>query len=50
MGQVTCETLQWGSWYNTERLRGAIGHPPPKEAGNAFYPMHEYPSTLKNAA
>jgi len=26
MGQVEWETLQWVSWYNTERLYSAIGH------------------------
>jgi len=35
--QVEWETLQWVSWYNTERLHGAIGHRPPQEMEDAFY-------------
>ena len=31
MAQVEWETLQWVSWYNTERLYRAIGHRPPQE-------------------
>ena len=37
MGQVEWETLQWVSWYNTERLHSAIGHRPPQEREDAFY-------------
>ncbi len=37
MAQVEWETLQWVSWYNTERLYGAIGHRPPQEMEDAFH-------------
>ena len=37
MAQVEWETLQWVSWYNTERLHGAIGHRPPQEMEDEFY-------------
>lgn len=37
VGQVEWETLQWVSWYNTQRLHGAIGHRPPQEMENEFY-------------
>lgn len=37
IGQVEWETLQWVSWYNTERLHGAIGHRPPQEMEDTFY-------------
>lgn len=37
MGQVEWETLQWVSWYNTERLHSAIGHRPPQEREDAFH-------------
>jgi putative transposase len=37
VGHVEWETLQWVSWYNTERLHGAIGHRPPQEMEDAFY-------------
>ena len=37
VGQVEWETPQWVSWYNTERLHGAIGHRPPQEMEDAFY-------------
>ena len=37
VSQVEWETLQWVSWYNTERLHGAIGHRPPQEMEEAFY-------------
>ena len=47
MAQVEWETLQWVSWYNTERLHSAIGHRPPQEMEDAFY---EQMNTLENAA
>lgn len=34
---VEWETLQWVSWYNTERIHGAIGHQPPQEMEDSFY-------------
>lgn len=37
VGQVEWETLNWVSWYNNERLHGAIGHRPPQEMEDAFY-------------
>lgn len=37
MSQVEWETLQWVSWYNTERLHSAIGHKPPQEVEEQFY-------------
>jgi transposase InsO family protein len=37
MAQVEWETLQWVSWYNTERLHGAIGHRPPQEMEDEFH-------------
>ena len=38
VGHVEWETLHWVSWYNTERLHGAIGHRPPQEMqGNRFW-------------
>ena len=37
VSQVEWETLQWVSWYNTERLHGAIGHRPPQEMEDIFY-------------
>ena len=37
MGQVEWETLQWVSWYKTERLHGAIGNRPPQEMEEAFH-------------
>lgn len=37
VGQVEWETLQWVSWYNTERLHSAIGHTPPQEMEEVFY-------------
>ena len=45
--KVEWETLQWVSWYNTERLHSAIGHRPPQEMEDAFY---EQMNTLENAA
>ena len=47
MGQVEWETLQWVSWYNTERLHSAIGHRPPHEMEEAFYAVL---NTLEKAA
>ncbi len=37
VARVDWETLQWVSWYNTERLHGAIGHRPPQEMEDAFH-------------
>jgi transposase InsO family protein len=37
VGQVEWETLQWVSWYNTQRLHSAIGHKPPQKMEDAFY-------------
>jgi len=37
MSQVEWETLQWVSWYNTERLHSAICHKPPQEVEEQFY-------------
>jgi putative transposase len=36
VGQVEWQTLQWVSWYNTERLHSAIGHRPPQEVEEGF--------------
>jgi len=47
MAQVEWETLQWVSWYNNERLHGAIGHRPPQEVEDAFY---EQMNALEEAA
>jgi len=47
MSQVEWETLQWVSWYNTERLHGAIGHRPPQEMEDEF---HADLNTLEKAA
>ena len=47
MSQVEWETLQWVSWYNNERLHGAIGHRPPQEVEDAFY---EQMNALEKAA
>ena len=47
VAQVEWETLQWVSWYNTERLHGAIGHRPPREPEEAF---HGQRNTLEKAA
>jgi transposase InsO family protein len=47
MAQVEWETLQWVSWYNNERLHGAIGHRPPREVEEAF---HGQRNTLEKAA
>ncbi len=47
MAQVEWETLQWVSWYNNERLHGAIGHRPPQEVEGAFYAQM---NTLEKAA
>ena len=47
MAQVEWETLQWVSWYNTERLHGAIGHRPPQELEDEF---HADLNTLEKAA
>lgn len=37
IAQVERETLLWVSWYNNERLYGAIGHRTPQEVEDAFY-------------
>jgi transposase InsO family protein len=37
MSQVEWETLQWVSWYNTERLHGAIGDRPPQKMEDEFH-------------
>lgn len=37
VGQVEWETLQWVSWYNTERLHGAIEHRPSQKMEDDFY-------------
>ncbi len=47
MSQVEWETLQWVSWYNTERLHSAIGHRPPQEWEDAF---HASMNALEKAA
>ena len=47
MGQVEWQTLQWVSWYNTERLYSAIGHRPPQELEDEF---HAEMKALENAA
>src|SRR6056297_2494295 len=47
VGHVEWETLQWVSWYNTERLHGAIGHRPPQDMEDAFYASM---NALDNAA
>lgn len=47
MAQVEWETLQWVSWYNTERLHSAIGHQTPQEMEDAF---HATTNTLEKAA
>jgi transposase InsO family protein len=47
MTQVEWETLQWVSWYNTERLHSAIGHKTPQEMEDAF---HATTNTLEKAA
>ena len=47
MGQVEWQTLQWVSWYNTERLHSAIGHRPPQEREDAF---HASMNALEGAA
>jgi len=47
IGQVEWETLQWVSWYNTERLHSAIGHRPPQEVEDEF---HAEMNALENAA
>ena len=47
MAQVEWETLQWVSWYNTERLYSAIGHRPPQELEDEF---HADLNTLEKAA
>ena len=47
MAQVEWETLQWVSWYNTERLYSAIGHRPPQELEDEF---HAAMNALENAA
>lgn len=46
-GKVEWETLNWVSWYNNERLHGAIGHRPPQEVEDAFYAKL---NTLDNVA
>ena len=47
MAQVEWETLQWVSWYNTERLHSAIGHQTPQDMEDAF---HATTNTLEKAA
>jgi transposase InsO family protein len=47
MAQVEWETLQWVSWYNTERLHSAIGHQTPQEMEDAF---HATTNILEKAA
>jgi transposase InsO family protein len=47
MAQVEWETLQWVSWYNTERLHSAIGHRPPQEVEETF---HAETNALEKAA
>ena len=47
MAQVEWETLQWVSWYNTERLHSAIGYQTPLEMEDAF---HATTNTLEKAA
>ena len=37
VARVEWETLQWVSWYNTERRHGTIGHRPPQEMRDAFH-------------
>lgn len=49
MAQVEWETLQWVSWYNTERLYRPIGHRTPQETEEAFYDAMSLP-TLEKAA
>jgi transposase InsO family protein len=47
MAQVEWETLQWVSWYNTERLYSANGHRPPQELEDEF---HAEMNALEKAA
>jgi transposase InsO family protein len=47
VGKVEWETMNWVSWYNSERLHSAIGYVPPQEAEEAFY---ETLNTDKQAA
>jgi len=37
MAQVEWETLNWISWYNSERLHSAIRYRPPQEVEDEFY-------------
>ncbi|MBX3692650.1 MAG: IS3 family transposase, partial [Dokdonella sp.] len=34
---VQLATLEWVSWFNTQRLLGSIGHIPPAEAEANYY-------------
>uniref|UniRef100_UPI0032204319 integrase core domain-containing protein n=1 Tax=Dokdonella sp. TaxID=2291710 RepID=UPI0032204319 len=34
---VELATLEWVSWFNTQRLLGSIGHIPPAEAEANYY-------------
>ena len=37
---VELATLSWVHWYNTERLHGYLGDPPPDEFETAHYAQH----------
>ena len=47
MAQDEWETLQWVSWYDTDRLYSAIGHRPPQEREDEF---NAAMNALENAA
>ena len=38
---VMLATLEWVSWYNTERLHSACGYMPPKEYEENYYARQE---------
>ena len=37
MADVELATLEWVSWFNTQRLHSAIGYIPPAEAEANYY-------------
>jgi putative transposase len=43
---VMLATLEWVSWYNSERLHSACGNIPPEEYEDSYYAQQEAPARL----
>jgi putative transposase len=50
VSDVMLATLEWVSWYNTERLHSACGYVPPKEFEEGYYARQESMVSLSHTA